>query len=134
LKNEKQNLINMKTLKSIGAILTGFLAAAILSIISDLVMGKLGLMSMDTFKESPTWVILMVTIYRFIFNVLGCYIAASLAPDRPMRHAMIIGVIGLVLSIIGSIIMWEHAVPWYNISIILMALPSAWIGGKLRTK
>lgn len=59
---------------------------------------------------------------------------AKLAPNNPMKHVIIIGIIGIVLSILGAIAMWDKAIPFYNIAIILISLPSAWIGGKLFIK
>ena len=120
-----------KTFKSIGAILAGFATGAILSVGADFLMEQTGMMSMEHFKESTVSVILLVIVYRFVFNVLGCYLTARLAPDKPMKHALIIGVIGTVLSILGSVAMWDKAIPLYNISIIMMSLPSAWLGAKL---
>lgn len=119
-------------LKSTGAIAAGFFAAAILSIVTDVILQQSGVMKTEPFSDNPSWLILLVIVYRFIYNTAGCYIAALLAPNKPMRHAMIIGYIGLVLSILGAVVMWDKAVAWYNISIILIALPCAWIGGKLK--
>jgi hypothetical protein len=119
-------------LKSIGAILAGFIVGIVLSIGPDLLLDKVGFMKMEPFKENAAWVVGIVIMYRFIYNVIGCYVAASLAPNRPMGHALIMGVIGLTFGILGSIAMWDKAAGWYNISIILIALPSAWIGGKLK--
>jgi len=118
-------------LKSVGAIAAGFFTTVILSIVADTIMGATGLMNMENFKATTTGIILVVTLYRFIFNVLGCYIAARLAPKKPMKHAVILGSIGLALSIMGSAAMWDKAVLWYNLAIILIALPCAYIGGKL---
>ena len=123
--------MNNTTLKSIGAILAGFLSGALLSIATDFIMEKSGMMSMENFKQSSLAIIFFVIFYRFIFNVIGCYLTARLAPNKPMKHVIIIGIIGTVLSIAGSIVMWEYAIPFYNITIILMSLPSAWLGGKL---
>lgn len=50
-----------------------------------------------------------------------------------MRYAMILGIIGLVLTIIGSIQMWEPPV-WNPVLLILLILPCAWLGEKLKTK
>jgi hypothetical protein len=36
---------------------------------------------------------------RVAFAVAGSYLTARLAPDRPMRHALVLGAIGLVLGI-----------------------------------
>ena len=118
-------------LKSVIAIIVCFMVGALLCIITDILLDKIGYMKAESFKENSPWVILVVIIYRFIYNVIGCYVAAAMAPARPMRHAMIIGVIGLVLGTLGSIVMWDKAVAWYNISIILISVPCAYIGGQL---
>ena len=117
--------------RSIGAVLAGFFMGAILSIAADQIFERMGIMNMASFKSNPWWIILLVIVYRFIFNVTGCYITARLAPDKPMKHAMVIGVVGTFLGIIGSVIMWDQAVAWYNIAIIVISIPSAWIGATL---
>ena len=126
--------MNETILKSIVAILPGFFLGAILSITTDFLMEKTGMMSMKHFKQSSLTIILIVIAYRIIFNVIGCYVTAYLAPNKPMKHVIIIGIIGTVLSIVGSLAMWEHAMPFYNITIIFMSLPSAWLGGQLFLK
>lgn len=118
-------------LKSIGAIAAGFFTTVILSVVADMIMSATGLMNIENFKATPTGIILVVTLYRFVFNVIGCYVAARLAPQKPMKHAVILGSIGLALSIMGVAAMWDKAVLWYNLAIVLMALPCAYFGGKL---
>ena len=78
----------------------------------------------------------LATAYRTVYGVVGGYVTARLAPDRPMRHALIGGVMGLVLGTIGAVATWNH-VPslgphWYPLAIIASAIPCAWLGGKLR--
>jgi hypothetical protein len=118
-------------LKSTLAILAGFALGAVLSLGTDFLLNLLGVMSMQNFKQNSTLIVALVVIYRFIFNVMGCYLTAKLAPNKPMKHVIIIGIIGTILGILGSVVMWEQAVPWYNIAIIAISLPSAWLGGKL---
>ena len=74
--------------------------------------------------------------YRIVINVLGCYLSARLAPRNPMRHALILGVIGLVLSTVGAIgaIAMKMGPAWYPILLALSALPCAWLGGMLHTR
>ncbi|MBA3680884.1 MAG: hypothetical protein H0W73_06915 [Bacteroidetes bacterium] len=117
--------------KSIGAILTGFILAAFLSIATDMILNLTNIVNMESFKDNSAIIILFVIIYRFIYNVMGCYLTSKLAPNKPMKHALIIGVIGTVFALLGSIAMWDKAVAWYNISVILISLPSAWVGAKL---
>ena len=126
--------MSKNTLKSIGAILVGFLAGAILSVVTDVILEKTGFMKMEPFDYNAWWIIVLVILYRCIYNTLGCYIAARLAPSRPMRHAMILGIIGLGLSIVGTIVMWDKPPHWYPIALILLVMPCAWLGGKLKTK
>ncbi len=47
--------------------------------------------------------ILIVIIYQSIYNIVGCYPAAKLAPNRSIRHAMILWIIGFALSILATI-------------------------------
>lgn len=123
--------MNKSIIKSIGAILAGFALGAILSVGTDFIFDKLGVMSMENFKQTSIGVICIVIIYRFAYNVAGCYLTAKLAPNNPMKHCIIIGILGTIFSLLGSLAMWDKAIPFYNIAIILISLPSAWLGGKL---
>lgn len=122
----------MKTaFKSAGAIIVGFVIGAILSIWTDLLLEKFGIMAMTPFDSNPVWLLVIVVLYRFVFNTFGVYITAALAPNSPMRHAMILWGIGFILSAGGTIAMWDIPPHWYPIVVTLLALPCAYIGGKL---
>ena len=84
------------------------------------------------FQDNAWWFVLLVITYRGIYQVLGSYITAALAPNKPLFHAMIGGSIGFVLSIVGAIVMREEGPAWYAISLIIIALPTAWLGATLR--
>jgi hypothetical protein len=120
-----------KFLKSTGAVLCGFLISVILSIGTDLILEKTGILNTKQFDTNPNWLIIFVIIYRCIYNTTGSYLTAKLAPGRPLRLAMIGGFIGLAISITGTIIMWDVPPHWYPLTLIVLALPCAWIGGKL---
>jgi hypothetical protein len=75
--------------------------------------------------------LLIASIYRGIYSIIGCYIAARLAPRNPMRHALVLGGIGVLLSTAGAIAMWDYGPAWYPLSLIALSLPYAWLGGKL---
>jgi uncharacterized protein YacL len=126
--------MNKNIFKSTWAILVGFLTGAVLSVLTDAVLEKTGFMKTEPFDANPVWIIIIIIIYRCIYNTIGCYFAASLAPNRPMHHAMVIGVIGLVLTIIGLILMWDKPPHWYPIILAILTLPCAWLGGKLKKK
>ncbi|MEP7324228.1 MAG: hypothetical protein ABI761_20020 [Saprospiraceae bacterium] len=117
-------------LKSTWAVVAGFLFVVILSIATDMILSRIGMMK-QPFYDNSTGLIIWVTVYRFIYQVVGSYFTARLAPEKPMRHAMIGGFIGLGLSITGAIVMKEEGPSWYAIALIILALPSAWLGGYL---
>lgn len=117
-------------LKSTWAVVAGFLFVVIISMATDMILSKIGWMK-QPFYENSTGLIILVTLYRFIYQVAGSYLTARLAPEKPMRHAMIGGFIGLALSITGAIVMKEEGPSWYAIALIILALPSAWLGGYL---
>src|SRR5258707_624496 len=80
--------------------------------------------------------LLLATAYRIVFGIAGSYITARLAPDRPMRHALLGGFIGLALSILGAAATWNRGPAfgphWYPLVLVVTVLPTAWAGGKLR--
>ena len=58
------------------------------------------------------------------------------ARARPMQHALVSGVIGLVLSTAGAVATWNggsaYEPKWYPLALIATAMPAAWAGGKLQ--
>src|SRR6266571_4495112 len=69
-------------------------------------------------------------------GVLSTYITARLAPSRPMQHALAGGFIGFVVSIVGAVATWNKGPAfgphWYPLALVVLAMPMAWAGGKLR--
>jgi hypothetical protein len=55
-----------------------------------------------------------------------------------MDHAMIGGFIGLALSLVGAVVTWnrgpEFGPHWYPIALVVLALPTAWLGGFFRVR
>ena len=134
-RREDEEVMNKNSLKSIGAILAGFLVVIALSLGTDV-----GLHAMRVY---PPWgqpvgsaVLLLATAYRTLYGVVGSYITARLAPDRPMGHALLGGAIGVVLSMAGAVATWNRGPAfgphWYPVALIVLAMPQAWVGGKIR--
>lgn len=127
--------MNRKTLRSIGAVLAGFVAVVILSIGTDKVLQAAGIFPALGQPMSDA-LFLLATVYRTVDGIAGSYLTARLAPDRPMQHALAGGAVGLVLSTVGAVATWNK-VPslgprWYPLALIATAIPCAWAGGRLR--
>jgi multisubunit Na+/H+ antiporter MnhB subunit len=121
--------------RSIGAIFAGLLVIVVLSIVTDVLLHATGVYP-PWFQYMSDSLFLLATAYRVVYSVLGCYLAARLAPDRPMLHALILGFIGIVLSTAGAAATWnkgpEFGPKWYPLTLIAISVPLAWLGGKLR--
>ncbi len=124
----------MKTLKSIGAVLAGILTLVILSVVTDMILESTGVFPPPNQGLHVTWMLALALIYRCIYQVLGGYITASLAPDKPMKLIHIMAIIGVVMSVIGVIVGWDLSDHWYPITLAILAYPTVWLGGKLLTK
>ena len=49
-----------------------------------------------------------------------------------MAHALVLGIIGLAACITGVVAMWGVGPVWYPIALVVLAMPCAWLGGRLR--
>lgn len=119
--------------RSIGALLAGFVVVVILSLGTDLALHAAGIFPpLGQIMSNPLF--LLATVYRTLYAIVGSYITARLAPDRPMGHALVGGAIGLVLSVVGAVVTWNKDLGphWYPLALVATALPCAWVGGKLR--
>jgi len=94
----------MKTWKSIGAVLAGFLIVVILSIATDTILEKAGIFPPPTEGLFVTWMLALAFAYRTVYTVLGGYVTAALAPANPTKHVMILGIIGTVMGCLGIIV------------------------------
>jgi hypothetical protein len=123
--------------RSIGAVLAGMLAGIVITLVTDVVL--------HVIHVFPPWgasmvgfdgALLLATGYRTVYGVLSSYIIARLAPDRPMLHALVGGAVGLVVSIVGAAVTWNKGSAfgphWYPLALVVLAMPQAWAGGKLR--
>ena len=126
--------MNKNMAKTIWAVFAGFLTVVILSVGTDSILEKLGIFPPPDQGLFITWMLVLALIYRCVYTVAGGYVTAWLAPDRPMRHAIILGIIGTVAATIGVVVGWNLSQHWYPISLVVTALPCTWVGGKLKTK
>ena len=73
--------------------------------------------------------------YRVVYGVAGAYVTARLTPAAPMKHALILGAIGVVISLAGALATIgrgpEFGPPWYPLALVVLTLPVSWLGGWL---
>ena len=119
--------------RSAGAVLAGLVAVVALSLGTDQVLHWLDVYPPWGQPMRETGDNLLALAYRCVYAVMGSYIAARLAPRNAMRHALVLGVVGFLLSLAGAMatIPLDLGPAWYPISLVVTALPCAWLGGVL---
>lgn len=119
--------------KSYGAVFAGFVVAVTMTSLTDMLFHQLRIFpSGDAIMSDGLFGVAL--IYRIVFNSFGCYVAAKFAPYYPMKHAIALGVIGIIAASIGGYKMWDMGPSWYSVANIVIALPCAWVGGKMYEK
>lgn len=120
-------------LRSIAAVVVGFVLIAALSLGADLVLRQALPTAFDAAGRTESVPLLLLIMgYVGLFAVSGCYLTARLAPRRPMLHALVLGGLGLAFNVAGTVAMWDTAPAWFHVASLLLVMPYAWIGGRLR--
>jgi drug/metabolite transporter (DMT)-like permease len=121
-------------LRRVCAVLAAIIVGVLLTVATDAslerarILPPLGQPTSDPLR-------LLATVYRTVYSIFGGYLGARLAPDRPMMHAFVLGVLGVIANLVGAAVMWNHPAVvgrrWYPLMLTALAIPSAWVGGRL---
>ena len=127
------NETEKRTGRSIWAVVAGFLVVVLLSIGTDAVLHAARIYPILG-QRMGDGLFVLATVYRTVYGILGSYVTARLAPNKPMKHALMGAAIGTLIATAGAIATWNKnfGPHWYPIALILTAFPTAWMGAKLR--
>ena len=121
--------------RSAASIAAGFVTIFVLAMGTDVALRAL---LPDRFgpngRVDDVALLVLTQLYVFAFAAFGCWLTARLAPDRPLRHALILGALGLAFNVVGTIAMWETAPAWYHLVALALVMPAAWVGGTIRER
>ncbi|MEH1129871.1 hypothetical protein [Micromonospora sp. CPCC 206061] len=132
--------MNRRTWRSVGAVVAGLLLITLLSVVTDTVLETTGIFpSLKEQREhglTTPWMLLLALGYRLVYTAAGGYLTAVLAPRRPVRHAVALGVVGMVLGAAGAVVTggWDLVPVWFSVAAVVTTPPLAWFGGWLRSR
>ena len=118
--------------KSIWAVVAGALVSVGITTVVDIVLHVAGVYPpLD--QPIGTSQALLATSYRVVIGVAGAWLTARLAPSNPMKHALILGYVGVVLGLVGLVATWNKGLGprWYPVALVVLAIPQCWAGGKI---
>jgi hypothetical protein len=122
----------MSRLRSIGAVFAGLITIFVVTTVVDVVLHAAGVFPPMDGPPMSDGLFALAFGYRFVIDVGGSWLTARIAPQRPIAHALVLGGLGTLLSLGGMIAMWGVGPRWYPIALAASALPSAWLGGRIR--
>jgi hypothetical protein len=118
----------IRTFRSIGAVLVGYLPFGISAVLLFNVTGR------DPHAPAPLDFLLLSTLYGMAFAMLSGYLAAWLAGRRPLSHAIAVtGLIGLG-ALISIVLSPVGAARWSQWAALSLMAPSATLGGLIHRR
>jgi len=124
-----------RTWKSVGAVVAGLFFIIIVTTLVDVILHIVHVYP-PVGEPMTDALAVIASSYRLVISIAGAWLTARLAPERPMKHALILGLVGTVLGTLGVIQTWNLGLGprWYPISLAVLAIPQCWFGGWLRER
>ena len=118
--------------KSIWAVVAGVLFIIVVTTLVDIVLHAIHVFPPMNQPINDA-LALLATCYRVVISIGGAWLTARLAPEKPMKHALILGVVGVVLGLVGVVVTWNLGLGprWYAIALVVLAIPQCWAGGRI---
>ena len=123
------------------AVAAGFVLALFLSRSVDVLLERTGVFPTVAQQQADgfgvLWMNVVALCYRMAFGVLGGYVTAAIAPNRPARHVHILGLIATAVAAIANVAVARTPATatvlpaWFSVALVLIAYPTAWLGGRL---
>jgi hypothetical protein len=120
--------------RSILAIVAGFLVIGALAFGTAAALTAAGVFPPATEPVGDVGLLLLETAFVAVYAIFGCWLAAVLAPSHPMRHALVLGVLGLAFNVMGAVMNAGLRPTWALALNLALVMPYAWIGGRLRER
>ena len=120
--------------RSILAVAGGYFSAVALVMIIN---GAASLIAPDAFSEpgsgemASDGVSAAILAISLIAGIAGGAMTGVISKGPGVRNAIALGIFMTVMGVITLIYTWEMTPIWYNTGLVLIALPSAYGGGKL---
>ena len=121
-------------LRSVAAIISGFIVITLLSLGADAVIMNLSPELFTGDGSTKNFVpLIFALLYSCFFYAAGGYVTAWIAQRFEVLHAFALALLLLVMTILATVQMFDTAPLWWHLAILILIIPSVMIGGYLRS-
>jgi hypothetical protein len=112
-------------------VLVGVVVALVLTLVTSGMLAANGTLPPADVAARNTRALLIVTLYRALFAIVGSHLAARLAPTGNPRipYALAVGMVLLALNAVGAVTTRGQVPLWYSLTAIALTVPCAILGG-----
>jgi hypothetical protein len=115
--------------RSVLAVLTGYLAMSFLVLILFATIGSFWSAEVPGAMPPPP-VILLILTFGFVAAIVGGFVTASIARHAEAKH--VLGLMGFMLVMaLVSMRQYSSLPMWYPITLLALGPLGAWLGGRL---
>ncbi len=115
----------------ITSVVAGIMLAMILSLITHEILFLLDIFPQIGKPMFDNQLVTIELIYHSFYAVAGGCITAKIAEKKARRAVFILGTKEAVMWLMGTLLLWHHSPPWYNITKALLGVPLAILGGRI---
>ena len=118
-------------IRHIVPVIAGGIVTLLLTVVTDNWLGAHQVLPSPDSPVFQTRPLLLIAAYRGLFAILGCHMAARMAPaGQPrIRYALALGGLLFAMNLVGAPSLWGRVPAWYSLSGIALTIPYAIIGG-----
>ncbi len=120
-------------LRSILSVVAGFVLWTVLWLGTNSIIT---LATPDSFNEDGSTdsagILLLILVLSVIYSVASGYVTALVARQDGERHALYLGILLLAVGLMVQISVWALMPLWYHLPFLLLLIPAAMYGGRLR--
>ena len=121
-------------LRTILAVLAGWMTTGVLVVCFDLVLRKLIPNDYRDGQIPPGSVTALVLATSTLFSIPAGWVTAKLAKHDPARHVVYLIFWGLLMGVLSAVMSWGRIQWWYQIGLIILWVPAVLLGGRLGVK
>jgi hypothetical protein len=136
----------MRVLRSIGAVVAGFVAASIVMMIVETLNGRVfypglakaaeGVTDREAigaiFASAPVGAFLVVIVGWALGSVVGGWLTARIAGQSPVTHGVVLGALLTCAGIMNNLMLPPP--PWFWGASLIVFLPCTWFGTRLAAR